>query len=818
MIDNPNFAEWMADFDAWKRAFDNDPLSRQQNGVTGWWFRVSAARLRSLVIAGLTVVGVLLVPGMAWAGSSVYITDQGNNSGAIPLVESDAVGAGGALMPSSAQQAGDLPDAVAVTPDGQNAYVVDYGADTVSQYTVFADGSLNPKFPAAVATGSFPAAIAVSPDGKSVYVANSDQTGTVSQYDIGAGGVLSPKTPATVVSGSNPLGIAISADGKSVYVANSYDGTVSQYDVGAGGVLSPKTPAIVTAGTGPEAVAVTPDGSSVYVLNRGGSVSEYDVGAGGVLSPKNPATVATGAFPAAIAVSPDGRSVYVTDENNTGPGDISQYDIGAGGALAAKTPATVATGTGPNGITVSPDGKSVYVTNNGDNAVSQYDVGAGGALAPKSPATVATQPGPFGIVASPDQGPVAQFGFAAQPAGGATTFDGSTSYDADGSVTRYDWSFGDGTTAADAGPKPSHTYAAAGTYTVTLTVTDNAGCSTAFVYTGQTASCVGTPAAAMTRTVTVPPAGSPPPPPSPPPPAPPHAAFTFSPSGPICAPETVTFDPSASTPGSAPIIYYQWDFSSPDVDNAFGHYYYFAWHAFGWSGAQLWEPGPAEWARTYPADTFEYSYAPLSSSTFSNSGSIDDPYDQEIIASGEFGEAILGRTVTLTVTNADGLSSSATATLAAVQPSFRFFAASGPLSPAQCLRDRKLAPPGTFPKKQSFPVKLASGATYVPLNCTTAVFCVGSLTVAAATRAGYATAAAARRARLPVLGTQRYAILPRHHATIKIALNKRGRALARRHGLLRLRITITPFPIAGQTEKPVSRVLTVRRARRSVRR
>jgi len=35
------------------------------------------------------------------------------------------------------------------------------------------------------------------------------------------------------------------------------------------------------------------------------------------------------------------------------------------------------------------------------------------------------------------------------------------------------WSFGDGTTSVESAP--SHTYAAAGTYTITLTVTDTAG-------------------------------------------------------------------------------------------------------------------------------------------------------------------------------------------------------------------------------------------------------------------------------------------------------------------------------------------------------
>jgi PKD repeat protein len=59
--------------------------------------------------------------------------------------------------------------------------------------------------------------------------------------------------------------------------------------------------------------------------------------------------------------------------------------------------------------------------------------------------------------------------------GDAIVFDGSGSVDPDGIIVRYDWEFGDGTTLGDAGPAPSHTYAAAGDYTVILTVTDDMG-------------------------------------------------------------------------------------------------------------------------------------------------------------------------------------------------------------------------------------------------------------------------------------------------------------------------------------------------------
>ncbi|TSC67041.1 MAG: serine protease [Parcubacteria group bacterium Gr01-1014_73] len=53
------------------------------------------------------------------------------------------------------------------------------------------------------------------------------------------------------------------------------------------------------------------------------------------------------------------------------------------------------------------------------------------------------------------------------------SFDGSGSSDPDGSIVSYNWNFGDGGTGS--GVKVSHRYAQAGTYTATLTVTDDQG-------------------------------------------------------------------------------------------------------------------------------------------------------------------------------------------------------------------------------------------------------------------------------------------------------------------------------------------------------
>ncbi|MFC8193301.1 PKD domain-containing protein [Cellulomonas sp. NPDC057328] len=76
-------------------------------------------------------------------------------------------------------------------------------------------------------------------------------------------------------------------------------------------------------------------------------------------------------------------------------------------------------------------------------------------------------------VAVPNTAPVAALDASTARKSLVARVDGSRSTDADGAVTAWAWSFGDGTKAT--GRTAEHTYAAAGTYTVSLTVTDDEG-------------------------------------------------------------------------------------------------------------------------------------------------------------------------------------------------------------------------------------------------------------------------------------------------------------------------------------------------------
>jgi PKD repeat protein len=73
------------------------------------------------------------------------------------------------------------------------------------------------------------------------------------------------------------------------------------------------------------------------------------------------------------------------------------------------------------------------------------------------------------VTASTNIAPTASFTYSCT--GLVCDFDGSPSTDSDGTVVNYEWDFNDGNVGN--GVTPSHTYAAAGSYTVTLTVTDD---------------------------------------------------------------------------------------------------------------------------------------------------------------------------------------------------------------------------------------------------------------------------------------------------------------------------------------------------------
>ncbi len=209
--------------------------------------------------------------------------------------------------------------------------------------------------------------------------------------------------------------------------------------------------------------------------------------------------------------SPSSRAVTIGSSNVSGQNFTGTVVTTGPGVLANGVPVsgstnstsanssfaeyTVAIPAGASNLTIATSGASgdvdLYVRYGAAPTLSTYDCrpysGSGNESCPfASPSTgtyyvrvygYATGTQTFTITASwtnpsANVPPTANFSFSTNNLTASFT---DTSTDSDGSIASRSWNFGDGGTSTAA--NPSRTYAAAGTYTVSLTVTDNSGAS-----------------------------------------------------------------------------------------------------------------------------------------------------------------------------------------------------------------------------------------------------------------------------------------------------------------------------------------------------
>ncbi len=130
-------------------------------------------------------------------------------------------------------------------------------------------------------------------------------------------------------------------------------------------------------------------------------------------------------------------------------------------------------------------------------------------------------------------------------------FDASGSVDPDGTIATYSWDFGNGSTAS--GSSAWQRFTSAGSYTVTLIVTDDDGASDS-----------------VSQTLRVGPTNQPP-----------TASFTFSPNNPDVN-AWVQFDGSGSSDADGSIVSTSWDFGDGSSDTG-----QVAWHRFSSSGTYV---------------------------------------------------------------------------------------------------------------------------------------------------------------------------------------------------------------------------------------
>ncbi|MEN8006038.1 MAG: PKD domain-containing protein [Candidatus Krumholzibacteriota bacterium] len=256
--------------------------------------------------------------------------------------------------------------------------------------------------------------------------------------------------PMAGMQNGSPDGLALIDDGGGVVMFISYEGVITAVDGPAAGLTStdigvseptdsPVGWSLQLAGDGTTYGAFTwqsPAAETSGAVNTGQTF--------GAPVNQNPVAEANGPY-AALTGAP---LAFSSAGSNDPDGTIDSYlwDFGDGGTSTQANPSYTYTVAGNYTVTLT-------VTDN---------LGAEGSD------TAAAD------ITAPNQAPVAEAnGPYSGLTGSAVAFSSAGSNDSDGTIVSYLWTFGDGGTSTEA--NPSYTYAAAGSYTVTLTVTDNDG-------------------------------------------------------------------------------------------------------------------------------------------------------------------------------------------------------------------------------------------------------------------------------------------------------------------------------------------------------
>jgi YVTN family beta-propeller protein len=263
------------------------------------------------------------------------------------------------------------PVAVAVSPDGSTAWIVDAANDLVYPLrlaTATLGGAIT------VGAQGDPSAAVVTPNGVQVFVAD------YGSHQVSAIDTSTDAVTTIAVGGTTgiPIALAVTPNSAHVYVADEGNSQIDDITTSSDTVSATiKVPSLtdsdgyVPNGGDPNILAVTPNGAKVYVASfgdgLGGSVEDittsndavattFALPPGGVLGP---------AAPNALALTPNGCQLYVNDYDNN---KVDLIDVSTD-TLAASTTAVGQTGD-PTGMAVTPNGAAVYVANFYDPSVS----------------------------------------------------------------------------------------------------------------------------------------------------------------------------------------------------------------------------------------------------------------------------------------------------------------------------------------------------------------------------------------------------------------------------------------------------------------
>jgi phosphodiesterase/alkaline phosphatase D-like protein len=186
----------------------------------------------------------------------------GNTGGTVSQYAIAADGTLSALSPATVASGGNQSTGLGLSPDGTHLYVANRGANSVSWMAVGSgDGTLS--LAGTIAAAAQPNDVTLSPDGHSAYAANQNgAANSISQYTVAADGSLTSKLPALIATPTTPKTVVFSSDGTNAYVPHQNSPDVGMFTVAGDGTLTAKSPATVASALGAFA-AVYSDGPPV---------------------------------------------------------------------------------------------------------------------------------------------------------------------------------------------------------------------------------------------------------------------------------------------------------------------------------------------------------------------------------------------------------------------------------------------------------------------------------------------------------------------------------------------------------------------------
>jgi YVTN family beta-propeller protein len=320
-----------------------------------------------LALAGVIILVVFVATNRAPSDSTPAPVPAPSAAPTIgPEVAKPAVGASIAI--------GKTPVFVAVSPNGQHAYIANGDAQVITMIDT-ANNQVTATVPIKAGPPQF---LSFAPDGRTLYVSIFNDQQTIHVIDVID--TASNTVVATIPQPARPFLPAVTPDGKRLFVPN--------HDIASISVVATDTNTIIAqikVAPYPHWVAFSHDGSRAYAANHESNlVSVIDTATLKVV-----ATIPVGNSPHSLAVHPDRPLVAnVNFEGNT----VTVIDTNT-----LKVVATIPVGKNPRDIVWAPDGRFAYVVNADSNTVSVID-----AATDQVTATIPTEASPMSIAVLPN--------------------------------------------------------------------------------------------------------------------------------------------------------------------------------------------------------------------------------------------------------------------------------------------------------------------------------------------------------------------------------------------------------------------------------